>query len=72
MIRIKNNFDLKSTVTCGQIFRYKEYEKGYVIIIKDRVIKLEIDGEYINITSNKDDILLEIVNEYFDLNINYT
>ena len=72
MIRIKNNFDLKSTVTCGQIFRYKEYEKGYVIIIKDRVIKLEIDGEYINITSNKDDNLLEIVNDYFDLNRNYT
>lgn len=71
MIRIKNNFDLKSTVTCGQIFRYKEYEKGYVIIIKDRVIKLEIDGEYINITSNKDDNLLEIVNDYFDLNRNY-
>ena len=72
MIRIKNNFDLKSTVTCGQIFRYKESEKGYVIIIKDRVIKLEIDGEYINITSNKDDNLLEIVNDYFDLNRNYT
>ncbi len=72
MIRIQNNFDLKSTVTCGQIFRYKEYENGYIIIIKDRVIKLEIDGEYINVTSNKDDNLLEIVNDYFDLNRNYT
>ena len=42
MIKIKNNFDLKATITCGQIFRYIE-DDGYIIILKDRNIILSKD-----------------------------
>ena len=38
MLKIKNNFDLKTTITCGQIFRFIEEENGYTVVIKDRVI----------------------------------
>ena len=40
-IELKNNFNLDSTVTCGQIFRYYKLEdNSYDIILKDRVINV--------------------------------
>ena len=71
MIRIKNDFDLKSTITCGQIFRYELIDDKYIIIIKDRVISLKEENDYINIESNNEDNLLEIINDYFDLKRDY-
>lgn len=71
MLKIKNNFDLKNTITCGQIFRYEEVENGYIVIIKDRVIKLIEDNNYILVTSNKEEGLKEIIYDYFDLNRDY-
>jgi len=71
VLKIENNFDLKSTITCGQIFRYHEIENGYIVILKDRVISLKIDNEYILIESSKEDNLKEIVYDYFDLNRDY-
>ena len=36
-----NNFNLKDTVTCGQIFRYVEEKDGsYTVILSDRVINI--------------------------------
>ena len=42
MIKINvNNFNLKDTITCGQIFRYEvNDDNSYTVVIKDRVIKL--------------------------------
>lgn len=71
MFKIKNNFDLKATVTCGQIFRFIEENNGFTIVIKDRVINLKEDGDYILIESNKEEDLENIILDYFDLNRDY-
>lgn len=71
MLKIKNNFDLKSTITCGQIFRFIEDGNNYIIIVKDRVISLKQDGDYIIVESNKEDGLEEFIYDYFDLNRDY-
>lgn len=71
MLKIKNNFDLKATITCGQIFRFFEYEKEFIVIIKDRVISLKEDGDYIIVESNNEDNIEEVINDYFDLQRNY-
>ncbi len=72
MLKIKNDFDLKSTITCGQIFRFILEEDGsYTVIIKDRVINLKEDNDYIIVESNKEDNLKEIIYDYFDLDRNY-
>jgi len=72
MIKIKNNFDLKSTITCGQIFRFViEDDNSYTIIIKDRVINLKEHNDYIIVESSNEDNLEEILYDYFDLNRDY-
>ena len=72
MIKIKNTFDLKSTITCGQIFRYKiEDNNKYVIVIKDRVISLRKDGDYIIVESNNEKNLKSVIEDYFDINRDY-
>ena len=72
MIKIKNNFDLKSTITCGQIFRYIDNNSEFIVILKDRVISLKEDEDNIIIESNKNENLKEIIYDYFDLNRNYS
>ena len=72
MLKIENNFDLKSTVTCGQIFRYFVEDNKYTIILKDRVISLEEKDNYIIVNSNNEENLKEVISDYFDLNRNYS
>lgn len=72
MLKIENNFDLKSTITCGQIFRYFEDEDGFIVILKDRVIRLKEDKNLIIVESNKEENLKEVIFDYFDLNRDYT
>ena len=72
MLKIKNNFDLESTITCGQIFRYKKIEDGYIVILKDRVISLKIESDYIIVESNNEENLKDVIYEYFDLNRDYS
>ena len=72
MLKIKNNFDLKATVTCGQIFRFiEEKDNSFTIVIKDRVINLKEDTDYIIVESNKEEDLENIIFDYFDLNRDY-
>jgi len=72
MLKIKNNFDLKATITCGQIFRFIIEEDGsYTVIIKDRVINLKEKENYILVESSKEDNLKEIIYDYFDLGRDY-
>ena len=72
MLKIKNNFDLKATVTCGQIFRFiEEKDNSFTIVIKDRVINLKEDKDYIIVESNKEEDLENIIFDYFDLNRDY-
>ena len=71
MLKIKNSFDLKSTITCGQIFRYIEEDDNYTVVVKDRVISLKQDKDFIIVESNKDEGLEEFIYDYFDLNRDY-
>ncbi|HOZ54217.1 MAG TPA: DNA glycosylase, partial [Bacilli bacterium] len=72
MIKIKvNYFDLKETVTCGQIFRYYISDKGYDIVLKDRVINVYQKDNVLYLSSNNEDNLEKIVNSYFDLERDY-
>lgn len=67
-----NNFDLKSTITCGQIFRYEEeLDNSYTVILSDRVINIYQKDDYIYFTSNKEDKLKEVIIRYFDLDFDY-
>ena len=72
MIKIKNNFNLDNTITCGQIFRFKKVGNKYIVILHDRVVSLEVHGEDIIIESSNYDNLENIINDYFDLNRDYT
>ncbi len=72
MLKIKNNFNLDNTITCGQIFRFKKVGNKYIVILLDRVVSLEAHGEDIIIESSNYDNLENIINDYFDLNRDYT
>lgn len=73
MIKIKNvNIDLKSTIECGQIFRYEKNIDGtYTIILKDRVVNIKKENNDLIIKSNNEENLNEIITEYFDLDRDY-
>lgn len=72
MIKIEiDYFDLKETVTCGQIFRYFNSDNGYYIVLKDRVIDINQKQNILYITSNDENNLEEVVKNYFDLNRDY-
>ena len=72
-IRLKNDFNLHDTVTCGQIFRFYQMEdNSYDIILTDRVINVSIDKDYLIVNSNNDDKLKQVVIDYFDLDNDYS
>lgn len=74
MLVIKDikNFDLENTITCGQIFRFtKEENNSFTIVISDRVINLEYDGNNLYADSNKEENLEKVIKEYLDLERNY-
>jgi len=74
MLTIKNinNLDLDNTITCGQIFRYKQEEdNSYTIILTDRVVNIKYQDNTLFVDSNKLDNLEEIIKEYLDLNRDY-
>ncbi len=71
VLKIKNNFDLESTLTCGQIFRFKKVDDEYIVILKDRVVSLKEDKDYIIVKSNNEENLKEIIYDYLDLNRDY-
>ena len=71
MIRIKSDINLYDTITCGQIFRYEVLDNSFIVILKDRVVRLEQDNNYINVYSNNEDNLEYIITKYLDLNTDY-
>ncbi len=73
MIKIKvNNFDLNMTINSGQFFRFsKESNGSYNIILKDRVVNVIQDNNYIIVESNNYDSLENIIINFFDLNTDY-
>ncbi len=71
-IKIKVDcFNLKYTLECGQCFRWKNIDNYYVGVIKDRVIKIRQDGDYLYVKSNNMDNLEKVVKDYFELDKDY-
>lgn len=71
-IKIEKPFKLNETVTCGQIFRFFPLDDGsFDIIIKDRVINVYMEDNYLCVSSNNEDNLEEVVINYFDLDNDY-
>ncbi len=71
-IQNKKVINLKATLLSGQAFRIiEELDNSFTIILKDRVVNIKEDNDYLILTSNKEDNLEEVVNEYLDLNRDY-
>ena len=71
-IKIKVNcFNLKYTLECGQCFRWKYLDGYYVGVIKDRVIKIRQDKDYLYVKSNNMDNIENVVRDYFELDKDY-
>ncbi|MCM1371025.1 MAG: 8-oxoguanine DNA glycosylase [Clostridium sp.] len=72
MIKISvNDFNLKDTITCGQIFRFKEVDDSYIVVLKDRVVKLKQDKDILYVTSNNEENLEAVIKDYLDLDRDY-
>lgn len=71
-IKIKVNcFNLKYTLECGQCFRWKYLDGYYVGVIKDRVIKIRQDKDYLYVKSNNMENIENVVKDYFELDKDY-
>ena len=67
-----DNFNLKDTVTCGQIFRFEiEEDNSYTVILNDRVINIKQVGNELEVNSSNEDNLEEVIRNYFDLDFDY-
>ncbi len=65
------DFDLKSSITSGQFFRYEIFDDYYIVILSDRVIKIKQIGNSLMVESNILVNLKEIIIDFFSLNVNY-
>lgn len=67
-----NNLDLDNTICCGQIFRYEKLEdNSYIVILKDRVVKLKYIDNKLYIDSNNVNNIENVIREYLDLDRDY-
>lgn len=67
-----NNLDLDNTICCGQIFRYEKLEDdSYIVILKDRIVKLKYVDNKLYIDSNNMDNIENVIREYLDLDRDY-
>ena len=72
MIIEVNNFNLHDTVTCGQIFRFREEsDDSYTVILSDRIVNLKMDGNKLVVDSDNMDDIERVIRNYFDLDFDY-
>ena len=70
-LKVKD-FNLKDTVTCGQIFRFEiEEDDSYTIILSDRIINIKQVNNELIVKSSDETGLEEIIRYYFDLDFDY-
>ena len=55
------------TLSCGQVFRYKEYKKGYLLISLDKICYIYTEGENTVIETEHEDYF----RNYFDISRDY-
>lgn len=71
IIQVKN-LNLKDTITCGQIFRFKEEDdESFTVILSDRVVNLKLEGNNLIIDSNNMDNIDSVIKKYLDLEFDY-
>ena len=68
-MRIKvEDFDLNSILFSGACFRAVLEEDGSITnILKDRVINIKQDGNYLMVESSRYEDLENVIKDYFDL-----
>lgn len=65
------DFNLKESIESGQFFRYKKIDDYYIIILKDRVIKIKQESNILLIDSNNIEDIESIVIHFFSLDVDY-
>ena len=72
-MRIKiGNIDVEGILLSGACFRINKEEDGsFTNILKDRVINIKQEGDYIIVNSSNMDNIKEVINNYFDLTEDY-
>lgn len=60
-------FDIEATLECGQLFRFRPYEKGYLVFSGDKCCYAYADGENIVVETDDGDYFYN----YFDLGKDY-
>jgi N-glycosylase/DNA lyase len=69
----QESFELEDIFECGQCFRWnKENDGSYTGVVKNAVINVKKEKNEIIFTGKSKENLKEIVDDYFDLNTNYT
>lgn len=69
IITVKSEyFNPKDTLFCGQVFRFKPYKKGYLLISTDKICYIYSDGENTYIETEYKDYFYN----YFDLGRDYS
>lgn len=62
-------FNVRDTLTCGQVFRFNAFEDGsYTVKSKGEIAKLRVEGDTVQVTSTND----EYFENYFDLKKDYS
>ena len=62
-------FNIKDTLECGQIFRYRPFEKGYIVISANKICYAYNEGENAILECEKDDCNYFI--NFFDIDRKY-
>lgn len=73
IIEKNNDFELKDIFDCGQCFRWNKNDDGsYTGVIKNGVLNVKCDKSKIYFNGILNEDIRKIVNDYFDLNRDYT
>ncbi len=70
MITIEKSFDLAQTLDCGQAFRWKETEKGWVGCVNNKVLTISESENQLHLDCSPHDFDC-LWKDYFDLDTDY-
>lgn len=64
------HFNIKDTLNCGQVFRFREFRQGYLVFSLNKCAYIYEDGEKVVVYCEKPDI--DYFKRYFDLDRDYS
>lgn len=65
------DFNLKESIESGQFFRYEKIDDYYIVILKDRVVKIKQESNILLIDSSNNDDIEKIIINFFSLDIDF-